>query len=793
MDNAELLNAALGYAAAGLKVFPLAAGGKKPLTGHGFKEATTDLEQVRRWWSEHPNANIGIACGSCGTGAVCGTGCLTVVDLDNKPEKNVNGFATLYEWQKENGVLPATLTAKTGGGGYHYYFISDEPFRNGANILGENSGVDIRSEGGYVVAPPSIHKSGARYEWDGGFDVARIATGGAVLNKLCEKKSPERQVRPDCPPITPVYSSGQSGAADLSRATSGRSVPLAMGAPSDRTDSIIQRMGLSFAEGSRNDSLFRLAASLQAQGYQDSTIFDIVAKANNERCAAPLGDKELDTIIRSAVDRYSKGIPKTVEATGGDIELYTEKLAEKFPYIIPHEQKDGTITYSVSTPLLAEYVRDHDRYFFLDTGGEKPPAFWYEGGYYSKVDDNTFKGRIRRHIEDFDKLLVSSRILDEVFKLLLMDGKRVKPSELDSADSLICFRNGILNVDTLTLVPHSPELYCTIQIPCDWNGAGRASPAGESPVFDRYLHTLTSGNEDFKRLLWEFTGFTISNMNGYEPKKALFLYGPGDTGKSVFLDLLSKLVGADNFASTDLKELEERFGTMALWRKRLAGCPDMSYMNVDELSVFKKLTGGDDISFEQKGKDRFTDKFRGVLMFCANRLPKFGGDKGDHVYSRMILCPCNNVIPPEQRDRRLREKIFAEREGIVFKAVMALRDFRARGCDFIIPDICRLASEEYKVENDGVLQFLDECTERREELEAHRCIWRTSTADIYKAFRAWSMNNGGYTPSNQDFRRVLCEKFGVNKPLLLERKARGHRFYAEFDLTESARRELLGF
>ncbi len=770
MDNAELLSAALEYAAAGFRVFPLAAGGKTPLTGHGFKEATTDPEQVRRWWASRPNANIGIAAGKTAGGAF-----LTVVDLDKKPEKGVNGFATLYEWQKENGVLPATLTAKTGGGGYHYYFISHEPFKNGANILGENSGVDIRSEGGYVVAPPSIHKSGARYEWDGGFDAARIADGGAVLNKLCEKQRPTASANP--PPPSPTCSENGTRIAD--RATA---VPL------DKASAAIQRMGLSFAEGSRNDSLFRLAASLQAQGYADGAIYSAVEAANRERCAPPLDGKELGSIIKSAVERYGKGVPKTVEAAGGNIELYAEKLAKSFPYIIPHVQGDGTITYSVSTPLLAEYVRDHDRYFFLDTGGEKPPAFWYEGGCYSKVDDNTFKGRIRRHIEDFDKLLVSSRILDEVFKQLLMDGKRVKPAELDSADNLICFRNGVLNVDTLALVPHSPELYCTIQIPCDWSGA----PTGECPIFDGYLHTLTSGNEDFKRLLWEYAGFTISNMNGYEPKKALFLYGPGDTGKSVFLDLLAKLVGGDNFASTDLKELEERFGTMALWRKRLAGCPDMSYMNVDELSVFKKLTGGDDISFEQKGKDRFTDKFRGVLVFCTNRLPKFGGDKGDHVYSRMILCPCENVVPPEKRDRRLREKIFAEREEIVYKSVMALREFRARGCDFIIPDICKRAGEEYKVENDCVLQFLDECTERREVLEASRCNWRTSTAEIYKAFRAWALNNGGYTPSNQDFRRALCVKFGVDKPPLLEHKAKGYRFYAQFDLDESARRELLG-
>lgn len=130
-NNTDLLTAALEYAAAGFRVFPLADGGKTPRTQHGFKEATTDPEQVRRWWTVYPKANIGLATGETASGAF-----LTVVDTDLKPEKGVNGFETLFEWQKEHGTLPATLTAKTGGGGYHLYFFTEKPCKSGANILG---------------------------------------------------------------------------------------------------------------------------------------------------------------------------------------------------------------------------------------------------------------------------------------------------------------------------------------------------------------------------------------------------------------------------------------------------------------------------------------------------------------------------------------------------------------------------------------------------------------------------------------------------------------------------------
>lgn len=133
-----------------------------------------------------------------------------MVDTDFKPDKGVNGFETLFEWQKEHGTLPATLTAKTGGGGYHLYFFTEKPYKSGANILGGSSGVDVRSSGGYVVAPPSVHKSGRRYEWQAEaaskavFDPAQIAQGGAVLDKLLSYQKAEAARKPK-PVIKPIH------------------------------------------------------------------------------------------------------------------------------------------------------------------------------------------------------------------------------------------------------------------------------------------------------------------------------------------------------------------------------------------------------------------------------------------------------------------------------------------------------------------------------------------------------------------------------------------------------------
>lgn len=753
MDNNELLTAALEYAAAGFRVIPLKPRDKAPLVPKWTERATADPTQIRQWWQKYPNANIGIACG-----AACGRN-LTVVDLDVSTDKN--GLRELYDWQKEHGELPKTLTVKTGGGGYHYYYFTDSPHKIGANILGAGSGVDVRDAGGQIVAPPSIHKSGKRYEWADGFDISRIADGGALLEKLLT----ERETGIAAP--TPL----NSRAVDV-KPISG-----------DITDRITAKLGLDFSEGGRNDSIHRLASSLQARGYEDGTILELCERVNSERCTPPLPEKEVQTAVASALKSIGKGMPRTVDAVA-DFAEYSERLADKFPYIIPHEQKDGTIYYTVSPQRLAAYMRAYpkDKYFFLETGGEKPLAFWYNGAYYNPLDDNSFKGYIKRHIAEFDEELIKTRDLDEVYKLLVTDGERVKAGELDNAENLICFKNGLLNIDTLGLVPNTPELYCTIQIPCNW------TPGAECPRFMEYLKTLTNGNFEFQTLLWQFMGLAISNLPGYLPKKALFLYGDGDTGKSQLLELIKRLIGSENYASTDMKELERPHGTYSLWRKRLAGSPDMSAMRVDELKMFKKLTGGDDISFEKKFKDAFTDKYKGVLLFCANVLPPFGGDKGDHVYERMILCPCTNVIPPEKRDRRLIEKLYAEREGIVYNAVMALRELKENGFNFTIPDICRLASEEYKRENDSVLQFLDECTVPREHCDSSLF---TPTGAMYAAYKGWAkMNNCRYIANRSEFRQSIRNKYGNR--MEVKDKSGNKRGYT-FELTRAAREELGGF
>ena len=171
-----LLEEALSYAAHGWAVFPchwpvvkdgltlcscgLPPGkgkgfcsslGKHPRTAHSFYDATRDERSINEWWGRAPYANIGLATGEINN--------ILVLDVD-PPH---GGDTSLLQLEAAHGPLPNTLRANTGSGGQHIIFQHVEGLSNCVGAIG--GGLDIRTQGGYIVVAPSLHASGRRYEW----------------------------------------------------------------------------------------------------------------------------------------------------------------------------------------------------------------------------------------------------------------------------------------------------------------------------------------------------------------------------------------------------------------------------------------------------------------------------------------------------------------------------------------------------------------------------------------------------------------------------------------------------
>ena len=257
----SMYDAAIEYAKKGFAVFPLKYRDKVPLTRNGCKDATTDAAQIKAWWQKYPNANIGLATGSVSQNVF-------VIDLDIDEDRGIDGYHSLEDWQREHGDFPETWTAITGRGGYHMYFRGDGKIKNRVGII---DGVDIRGNGGYVVAPPSIHKNGNRYEWEYSPDEFEIAKADNNVEYFLNHDDQKQGAAFTMPNIV--------------------------------------------AAGQRNQMLFRFACMMQAKGASDQSVFAATMAENESSCSPPLTEQEVRIIVSSAT-KYDKGKPIHIDSEG---------------------------------------------------------------------------------------------------------------------------------------------------------------------------------------------------------------------------------------------------------------------------------------------------------------------------------------------------------------------------------------------------------------------------------------------------------------------------------------------
>jgi putative DNA primase/helicase len=255
------IDAAFAYAGAGVAVFPVHSvehgqcscanaqcknKGKHPRTPNGLKDATIDTSQVKSWWESFPNANIGIR-----TGKESG---VFVVDIDGE-----EGFQWLNEQR-----FAQTPMVRTGGGGLHVFFRypEDREIKNSARKIA--SEVDIRGDGGYVIAPPSNHASGNLYEWiQSPWEIPFGEAPQELLDQITATKAKKTKT-----------AASPSGA-------------FALG----------QYLGAN--EGARDEALFRYACSLESYHYENEDFQEKIFEAN-KRNHPPLEDAEVEKIVASA-------------------------------------------------------------------------------------------------------------------------------------------------------------------------------------------------------------------------------------------------------------------------------------------------------------------------------------------------------------------------------------------------------------------------------------------------------------------------------------------------------------
>lgn len=439
----------------------------------------------------------------------------------------------------------------------------------------------------------------------------------------------------------------------------------------------------------------------------------------------------------------------------------------------------------VSPERLARHIQDTEHYYLVQQRDKDDQRFfWYQGGIYSRISTALVKSRIREIISEHGIDLATVPAIENTYKQLTYpEVKHYLSSDtlLDADENIIVFQNGVLHLDTLELKQHSPDFKVTRKIPCNWN----PDVLSKNLLFDSYIMHLAGNDVDCAKTLIEAIGFAISNVKISHYKAGIVLYGSGNTGKTMFLKFIKKLIGEENYCSMPFENLSKRFSISKLYKKRFAADDDCNYCSRSNISYFKSLTSGAPMDFEEKGKDATTFEYDGLYFICANKLPLFTGDKGDHVYKRFIPIRCGDSIPPNKRDDKLLEKLYAEREAIVFAAVHALKDTISRGHKFTVSATSESLLQEFKQENDIVYQFIAECCEPLHNDKA----FDVTAQNLYVAFGNWCDEQGEhYKMKKSEFKQSLCNYLKVDEKKLEIRFKYGR--YYPLTLTAQAIKDL---
>lgn len=248
------MKAALDYGRLGWSVIPVEPRGKRPLIRwQVYQYRRTDSAEIAEWFRRWPDANIAVV-----TGIVSG---LIVLDLD--PRHGAD--ASLEQLEREHGRLAETVEALTGGGGRHLYFAHPGDIMR--NRVGIAPGVDLRGNGGYIMAPPSVHASGEPYRWEHSPDVSRLAPLPDWLREV-----PDDRTR--------------------------------RGHPLSHWRHLLRE---GVAEGERNDTIASLAGHLLRYGVDPEVTIELLLSWNAMRCRPPLDADEVVRTVESIVRLHQRG------------------------------------------------------------------------------------------------------------------------------------------------------------------------------------------------------------------------------------------------------------------------------------------------------------------------------------------------------------------------------------------------------------------------------------------------------------------------------------------------------
>ncbi len=713
-EKNSLLAAAIRYAGYRWKVFPCKPNGKKPLTENGYKNATNDIEQIKAWWGQWPDANIGLALQLSG---------LVAVDVD--------AYKKTCKWESfiEGKEVPETVTQTTAREGRHYIFRDGERGYRGKLC----KSVDIKHNG-YVLLSPSRFE-GNEYTID--------------LKDDDDGLGPYVAPAPDwLPPISEKVSQKVSqkvskrNAAELSEYDRARVLHVFENPLNEIIREDWVKLCFAAKRDSGDDPEIKQAFidwSERWEGDEESSPdpnVDLRALAEETWNTADINDREnaagLGTVF---------------------FHLGTPKHRPEWDHL---EGAPGTDIRATHSALLKELERIHGdkiRYNYTT----KQWLVW--GGSYWKPDSKSSTHEMIRklcesHAQTLDtkadrKQLETLRFWKDVEEAARFQSEfATTHKNWNTDDFLIACPTVTVDLCTGDILEPDPKHLIS---QCTSSDPDKATPE----LWLKFLHETFGGDKELIRMVQQIFGMCLTG--NIDEQKFFFLIGSGGNGKSVFLSVLRSILADYHTKAEQSAFTANRFGTVA-HQEHLAVLHGARAVTVSEtdkekswaLSTIKEVTGGEPIRASRKGEKSFEFDPKFTLLIAGNHKP-YLGETGSAMERRLVLVPFNHK--PENPDPDLTAKLMEEAGSILWWAIQGCVDWKQNG--FKIAQSSKDATQSYFQESDPIGQWFDESIEVTKKPADF-----IPSKEMYEAYEHWLEEYEGDPPnhSQKEFTLYLKSK-----------------------------------
>lgn len=445
------------------------------------------------------------------------------------------------------------------------------------------------------------------------------------------------------------------------------------------------------------------------------------------------------------------------------VDLYAKHQQEEQTNVEPREE------FLPTEACAKQLILEND--FALIGSDSNAPLCVYdtEKGIYT---EDTLE--IQKLIFEKENRYKKANVEDVMFKIKMM----VNRHEPTIDRYLIPVNNGVFNLKTKELLPFSPTYYFTSKITTNYI-ENAPNPEWD---FDNWLSEIACGDQEVTQLLWELVNEAVNGS--YSRGEYFILVGDGNNGKGTFQMLLINLIGKENISTLKIHEFGDRFRSYQLQGKVANIGDDIDSEYIRDNGFLQSVITMDLVTLEQKNKDAFSVQMGIGVIFSANKIPKMS-NKTNGTYRRQTIIPFNAHFEGKE-DKSIKEEKLKDKTVLEYVLHKALQlDFEK----FIVPKVVKEAKEEFKKENDPILDFYCETIEpyldsKNEMFDPE--LDRLPINYVYKLYTHFAKENGYKIPSQKTFTTTFTTHIEVKPekgPITIKTGFVNSQFYADTEET----------